>query len=130
MNIIIKSTNVELSQALREYAEKRLSFVSQFAGETGMASVELEKTTNHHRSGDIFRAEVNVQTATGAQHRAVSEKSDLYEAIDDIRNEIKRELVASKGKERRLWKRGALAVKAMMRGGYDSVRNFRFGKKK
>ncbi len=36
----------------------------------------------------FFRAEVNVITALGKQYRAVSEKTDLYEAIDDVRTEI------------------------------------------
>ncbi len=130
MNIIIKSTNLDLTEALRDYTEKRLSFLEQFAGAESQVSVELEKTTNHHKSGEIFRAEVNVTTPAGSLHRAVSEKTDLYEAIDDIRDEMKREITASKGKERRLWKRGALAVKEMLRGGYNSVKSFSFRKRK
>ncbi len=129
MHITFKTTNIELTSALREYTEKKLQAVEKFAGATAQAAVELEKTTNHHKQGDIFRAEVNMVTTTGAQYRAVSEKEDLYKAIDDMKDEITRELTAGKGKQRALWKRGALVLKSMMRGGYDAMRN-QFRKRK
>ncbi|MEK7105797.1 MAG: HPF/RaiA family ribosome-associated protein, partial [Patescibacteria group bacterium] len=66
--------------------------------------------------GDVFKAEVNITTSLGKQFRAVSEKPDLYEAIDDVRSEIVREISSAKGKKEALWKRGARKVKNMMKG--------------
>lgn len=116
MNISIKSKNIDLTPALKDYTEKRISGVTKYTGEDVTAVIEIGKTTAHHKHGDIFSAEINVTTSLGKQFRAVSEKSDLYEAIDDVRNEIVRELSSSKGKKDALWKRGARKIKNMMRG--------------
>ncbi|MBP6857762.1 MAG: ribosome-associated translation inhibitor RaiA [Candidatus Pacebacteria bacterium] len=117
MNISIKTTNIELTPALKDYTEKRISGINKFTGEEVTAAVEIGKTSNHHKNGeDLFRAEVNVTTSLGKQLRAVSEKSDLYEAIDDVREQMVRELKSAKGKEDALWKKGARKIKSMMRG--------------
>ena len=116
MNISIKSTNIELTPALRDYSEKRLAAITKYTGGDATATVEIGKTTDHHKQGEIFRAEVNVLTPLGKQYRAVSEKTDLYEAIDDVRAEIVRELSSAKGKRLTLFKRGAQQIKNMMRG--------------
>jgi putative sigma-54 modulation protein len=115
MSITIKSTLIELTPALTDYTEKRLSSIKKYTeGEPQMA-VEIGKTTMHHRNGDVYRAEVNVTTALGRQYRAVSEKSDLYEAIDDVRTEIIRELKAGKSKSQTLFRRGSLKLKGLMK---------------
>lgn len=116
MNISIKSTNIELTPALKDYTEKRISGIAKFTGEDVVAMVEIGKTTAHHNHGDVFKAEVNLTTSLGKQFRAVSEKPDLYEAIDDVRSEIVREISSAKGKKEALWKRGARKVKNMMKG--------------
>jgi ribosomal subunit interface protein len=116
MNISIKSTHIELTPALRDYTEKRISGITKFTGGDVTATVEIGKTTAHHHSGEVFLAEVNVTTSLGKQFRATSEKADLYEAIDDVRAEIIRELSSAKGKKEALWKRGAQKLKNMMRG--------------
>lgn len=116
MNISIKSTNIELTPAIKDYTEKRISGITKFSGEDTLAIIEIGKTTGHHKNGDIFVAEINITTSLGKQFRAVSEKADLYEAIDDVRNEIVREVSSAKGKKDALWKRGARKIKDMMRG--------------
>lgn len=122
MNISIKCTNIELTDAIRDYTERRLESIEKFVGGSGQVMVELEKTTNHHKQGEIFRAEANVVTSTGAQYRAVSEKADLYQAVDDVKGILSRELSAGKGKQRVLWKRGAQTLKSLMHGGYETIR--------
>jgi putative sigma-54 modulation protein len=116
MNISIKSTNIELTPALKDYTEKRIGTIKKYTGESTNASIEIGKTTAHHKHGDIFRAEANVITSLGKQFRAVSEKPDLYEAIDDVRNEIVREISSAKGKSEAMWKKGARKFKNMLRG--------------
>ncbi|MCC7436740.1 ribosome-associated translation inhibitor RaiA [Candidatus Nomurabacteria bacterium] len=117
MNISIKTTNIELTPALKDYTEKRVSGINKFIKEDITANVEIGKTTNHHKNGeDLFRAEVNVTTSLGKQLRAVSEKADLYEAIDDVREQMVRELSSAKGKKDALWKKGARKIKNMIKG--------------
>lgn len=116
MNIAIKSTNLELTSAIKDYTEKRLSSVAKYVDGTVTAQVELAKTTNHHHKGEIFMAEINLTTALGKQYRAVSEKTDLYEAIDDVRSDMVRELAQGKSKQQSLYRRGAQKIKNMLRG--------------
>ena len=116
MSITIKTTLIELTPALADYTEKRLTTIKKYTEGDPAIAVEIGKTTMHHRNGEIFRAEVNVVTALGKQHRAVSEKKDLYEAIDDVRAEIVRELKGAKSKTRTLFRRGSQKIKNLVRG--------------
>lgn len=120
MRINIKTTNMELTSAISKYVEEKLQSVEKFAiahkNEEPLVEVEIGKTTNHHHSGEVFRAETNL-SVRGKQFRAVSEKTDLYAAIDDMRNELVRELNSHKDKTRTLFRRGAAAVKNLLRFG-------------
>ncbi len=120
MQIKIKMMNAELTDALSSYVEEKLQSLEKFMvpheNEEPVAYVEIGKTTNHHNSGDVFRAEVTT-TIRGKQFRAVSEKEDLYAAIDDMRAELARELTSHKDRERTLVRRGASMVKNLLRFG-------------
>ena len=116
MTVSIKSTNITLTPALKDYTEKRLGAITKYTGGSAAITAEIGKTTEHHKSGDIFRAEVNVVTPLGKQYRAESEKADLYEAIDDVRTEIIRELSSAKDKNSTLFKRGAQKIKNLLKG--------------
>lgn len=118
MQINIKGTNIELTDSLRDYLDKKLEGLEEFTDsnkEEAIAQVELAKTTNHHRSGDIFRAELNIRVH-GKQLRAVSETEDLHSSIDKVKDEIFREVKKHKDKRRSLIRRGGHRVKNMMRG--------------
>jgi ribosomal subunit interface protein len=116
MNIAIKSTNIDLTPALKDYAEKRLGGITKFTGGDANISVEIGKTTNHHKNGEFFRAEANVVTPLGKQYRATSEKADLYEAIDDVRAELIDMLSQDKDRSKTLFKRGAQKIKGLIKG--------------
>ncbi len=118
MNIKIKATNFEITPAIEDYIEKRISTIEKFVKDndgSARADVEVGKTTKHHRSGDVFRAEVNVH-ASGKNFYAVSEKDDLYAAIDDVRDEIVYTLTSYKDRTITVMRKGALRVKNMLKG--------------
>lgn len=123
MRINIKATNMELTSAISNYVEEKLQSAEKFAvphrEEEMFAEVEIGKISNHHHSGEVFRAETNLRVR-GKLYRAVSEETDLYAAIDDMRNELVRELNSHKDKDRTLVRRGAAMIKNLLR----------FGKKK
>ena len=123
MRINIKATNMELTSAISSYVEEKLKSTEKFVlahkNEEPLAEVEIGKTTNHHHSGEVFRAEVNL-SVRGKQFRAVSEQADLYAAIDDMRTELVRELNSHKDKARTLFRRGAGAIKNILRFGKDN----------
>ncbi len=116
MNISIKATNIELTPALKDYAEKRMKSIVKFTDGDADISMDIGKTTSHHKGGDVFQASANVTTPLGKTYHAVSQKSDLYEAIDDVRTEIVRELTTAKGKRDSLFRRGARRMKNIIRG--------------
>jgi ribosomal subunit interface protein len=116
MRITFKATNVELTNELREYTEKRLNSISLLSQtEDTLISVELAQTTRHHKSGDIFKAEVMVHMP-GKQFRAESEKGDIHTAIDDMRDELAEMITSNKTKAHTLFRRGALKAKEMLKG--------------
>lgn len=117
MNTNIKATNIELTSAISDYVNKRLSGIEKFVkeGEEMTAYVEVGKTTNHHKQGDVFRAEFNIEIS-GAKFYTFSEKEDLYEAVDDAKEEIIRQITSNKERKQTLFKRGAMSVKKMLKG--------------
>ena len=116
MKINIKATNIELTEAIRDYALRRFSKLEKFLGDKDtVLSIELGKTSDHHKSGDIFRAEVRLSGA-GLNHYMARESSDLYASIDEVENEIVQEVTKDKSKKRELVRRGQRAVKNMIQG--------------
>jgi len=121
MKINIKVTNVSLSAELTLSIEHKLvgalERLLQEKAENALCEIEVGKTTLHHRSGDIFRAEINL-TSEGDHVRAVSEKSDILSAIDDVRDEVVRALKHQQSKKRDIFRRGAARVKNILKGLY------------
>lgn len=117
MNINIKATNMDLTGAISDYVNKRLLGVEKFVkeGDKVIVQVEVGKTTNHHKRGDVYRAEFNIEIS-GTKYYTFSEKEDLYEAIDDAKGEVVRQITSNKDRKQTLFKRGASSVKKMLKG--------------
>lgn len=116
MIINIKATNIELTPAIEGYINKKLESLSKFGG-GGEVSVYVEvgKTTNHHKQGELFKAEINLGL-NGKKFFTDSEKDDLYKAIDEAEQDLIRQITYKKDKEKTLFKRGAISVKKMLKG--------------
>ncbi|MDE2038024.1 MAG: ribosome-associated translation inhibitor RaiA [Patescibacteria group bacterium] len=117
MNINIKATGISLTPAISEYADKRLAKAVKLLGSDPafIADLELAKTSAHHQKGDIFRAEIHI-VGKGKDLFAAAEDADLYAAIDGMRDEIVREIRASKGKSLSVVRRSGAMVKSMVKG--------------
>ena len=117
MNINTKGTNIELTQAIDEYVSRRLENVKRFIADdtTAQCDVELKKTTQHHKHGEIFRAEIHI-IGKNRNVYAAAEKSDLYSAIDSVRDEIFRQLTNSKDKKVSLIRKSGARVKNALKG--------------
>jgi ribosomal subunit interface protein len=118
MNLNIKTLNMSLTPDIESYLERKLRMLGRIIdwdSDNVFVQAELGKTTDHHRQGNIFRAEINVRYG-GRYIRAVSEKEDLYSAIDEMKDELSRELKHTKGKRFALVRRGAIALKNMVKG--------------
>jgi len=117
MNTNIKVTGITLTPSITDYATKRMDKVTKLleSDPTIQCDIELGKTTEHHNKGEIFRAEVHIVGA-GKNLYASAQKSDLYSAIDAVRDEVLRELHAGKGKRISLVRRSGARVKNMVKG--------------
>lgn len=132
MNINLKGTGIELTEAITDYATKKISTLEKFIDKKyagAVFRVEVGKTTKHHKSGDVFRAEVNV-TGGGLDIYSVVEADDLYTAIDLVEAEVARELVQGKSKRIKLLRRGQRAIKDLMKDFPWALKRFRKGSKK
>ena len=121
MKINIQGLHTTLTPALDEYTQKRILSLSKFIqhdtySDSLVCNVELTKTTAHHRSGDIFKAEATLRMGNGKEVYAVAEREDLYQAIDALRDDLERMLTSMKDKKITLFRRGAARVKDMMKG--------------
>ena len=115
MNINIKTKNIELVDSLNEYVNKRLSGIEKFLKDSDtVVFVEIGKTTNHHKNGDVYKADIVI--GGDKQFFASCETDDLYKAIDEAKEELNRKFTSHKDKKQTLFKRGASSVKKMMKG--------------
>jgi len=90
MQIIIKSKNLEITDGLKEYTEKKINSLKKFVEvlnkniEIGKDvtefSVEIEKETKHHRKGEIFIAKGKL-TLPGKTIVVNARKDDVLMAI-------------------------------------------------
>lgn len=117
MKINIKATDFSLTPSISEYIEKKIDMLKKFfrGADEVLVSVEVGRTTKHHKSGDIFRAEIHI-SAGGEEYYAVVEKDDLYAAIDEVKDEIVHELTSRKKKALRLFRRGGAKIKNLLKG--------------
>ena len=99
MKKIIKTTNTELTSYLEKLIEDKLLEVEKvLKGTPGLfAEIEVGLTSKHHKKGNIYRAEIQIQVP-GKLLRAVSEKEDFRAALTDAKNEIKLQVKQYKDK--------------------------------
>jgi ribosomal subunit interface protein len=118
MNIIIKGTNLELHNDLKEYVNEKIGGLKKFIENENVdsnsvtARVELAKTTRHHQHGDIYKAEVNLDLPK-KMFRAVSESDDIYKSIDNIKDELREMINSYKDEKTAKMRRGARIIKKL-----------------
>jgi ribosomal subunit interface protein len=118
MNINIKTTNITLTEAISDYTNKRFEAITKSFSDdpTVKFDLELGKTTNHHRNGDIFRAEIHIVGGKNKDLYAACEEEDLYKAIDMVRDEMLRIIRTGKEKKISFLRRGGTKIKEILKG--------------
>jgi ribosomal subunit interface protein len=110
MQITIKTKNIELTPAIESFINKKIGSLKKFigsfenhelpiTGERGLfdAFVEIGKGSNHHRKGDVFKAEVKIY-APGKNLFAECSGEDLLKCISELRDEMESEIRKYKSK--------------------------------
>jgi len=100
MNVQIKATKLELNQKIKDYVEKKTNMLEKYLGDFPAvhADFEVEKMTEHHAKGKIYRAELNLQVP-GELLRVEKTEEDIYKAIDKVKDHM--EIIIKKYKEKR-----------------------------
>ena len=95
MHIDIQSKDLELTEPLKEYVEKKIGsldrYLKRFDQDVLLAEVELARTTQHHKQGDVFYAEVNLKVP-GKLLRATHKDDDIRKSIDKVKDILQREI--------------------------------------
>jgi len=96
MNIIIKSSKLDLTPAIKEYIETKIGsldrFLERFEQKSEIkAEVEIARTTQHHRHGDVFYAEINLHLPK-KNLRAEHSDWDIRVAIDKAKGKLQQEI--------------------------------------
>ncbi|MEW5907594.1 MAG: ribosome-associated translation inhibitor RaiA [Patescibacteria group bacterium] len=114
MRVNIKATGIKLTPALTDFIERKIGSLDKFISHDGGVQVwaEVGVTTQHHKSGKIFRAEIQIPLPHIKDGlRVETTNIDLYTAVEDARDEIKNELQKIKEKKISLTRRGARIFK-------------------
>ena len=113
----IKTTNMELTDAISAYVHKKVDALYKFVApdEEALAEIEIGRTTNHHHKGEVYKAEINLIYGKD-NFRTVIINDDLYAAIDKMKEGILNEVRRSKRKRFHLFKKGHQRIKDILRG--------------
>jgi putative sigma-54 modulation protein len=99
MQVIISGKGIDLTQAIKDYAEKKISSLDKFYDSILRAEVVVGLETRHHLKGKNFVCECKL-VVPGNDLFATKEEANLYKAIDKVRDYLEGELKKHKVKER------------------------------
>lgn len=102
MKIEINPKNIKLNDALIVWVEKKIGGLEKFLKKIDPAAVEarveLGKPSKHHHKGLVWYAEVNLKLPRKLL-RATSTDKDLRTAINQVKDELQRQIKKYLGKK-------------------------------
>jgi len=119
MNIIIRATKYTLTPATEEIVRKKLSASMKLLGaDSGRASleIEVEEAPPEGRSSEPCKLVARLIIDDKVYH-AEAVKPTPESAADRVRSELEAELRRDRGRARKLFKKGGVAIKKMLRFG-------------
>ena len=99
MQILITGKGMELTEAIKEYAAKKIGALDKFFDGIIRAHVTVGLENHHHQKGAVFMAECKLEVP-GTDLFASKNEPTLYKAIDKIRDYLEGELKKRKVKLR------------------------------
>jgi ribosomal subunit interface protein len=114
MHIDITTKNIDLTDALRNRVESELAKLEKITKADTRIYVEIGKINNHHKQGDIYKAEGKI-SSPGSDYFAEIVTDDLYTAIGDLGNELFSQINESKSRSRALIRKGQSIIKKLLR---------------
>ena len=121
MNIRIKAADYELAEETRRYLDGRLASLEKFLGDdTSLVrcEVELGRDAGRPRHGaNMWFAEIHIIEPGGAHVYARNNAESVNAAIDDVKEEVERQLRQNKKLHMRVLRKTGAAIKNWMRWG-------------
>lgn len=121
MNITIKATKYRLTRETEALIEKKLAAPLRLLGEEGdnaLLEVEVEQAPPEGRSPTPCRLVARL-IVNDRVYRAEAVKPNPESAADRVRSELEAEIRRSRGRAKKLWRRGHTAIKNILRFGRD-----------
>ena len=93
MNINIKATKVELTEAIRDYVQSKSDMLEKYLGDIPVTNcdVEVGMAVGGQNKGEIFRFEMNL-SVPGEILRVEKSEKGLYKAIDKVKDHMQRSI--------------------------------------
>ena len=105
MKIIVSGRNIQVTDAIRTYAEEKISRVKKYFEH--IIEIDITLSVEHSKSeGDIHKADV-LLFGNGAKIKVTMEDKDLYAAIDKATDILERQVRKHKEKLKEKKKKGS-----------------------
>ena len=104
MKLNIKATKIELTPETRDYVQEKMDMLQKYLGDIQVLNcdVEIGLAVGGQHSGEIYRAEVNLELP-GELLRVEKTEKELYKAIDKVKDHLARSI--RRYKEKRIDKK-------------------------
>ena len=114
--INFKANNVEVSDELKALVEQKMQTLDKYIQNMPViCDVEFDKAANQ-QSGNVYQVGVNMQL-DGVLFRAQATMDSFEKAIDEVRDQLDKELRRAAKKRETLFKKGARKIKNLLRFG-------------
>ena len=123
MDVRIKTTDYEITQEVSQYLDARIASLEKFLGtdiDTARVEVEVGRDAGRPRHGaNIWFAEISVIVPGQDRIYARNNSESVNGAIDDVKEEVERQLRRERKLHIRLLRTGGAFAKRLMRFGRD-----------
>ena len=91
MNIQFYAKNIELTAGLREAFKKKLNHLKKYKGKLRLLDVRVDLSRDrHHKKGDVFRVEVNVDLPDKVL-RVAEAGANMLSTLDMVSKKLERQ---------------------------------------
>lgn len=115
MNIRTTYVHLDKDSRVEDYIIKRFSTLSKFVSNESLCQVTVSKISSFHNNVPVFKVEANIK-GKPKDVFSVSEKKDIFEAVDDLREELEKILSSNKEKRWTVFRKGAQRIKNILKG--------------
>jgi putative sigma-54 modulation protein len=99
MTINIHAAGMDLTDAIKDYAEEKISSLEKYYDNIIHIEVDLGLDSHHHNKGEIYSCAATIEVPSKV-FRVEKEEKNLYKAIDKVRDHLREEMTAWKEKVR------------------------------